>query len=299
MAGQSKTEQNLKHLKYQLDCEIDALTSFLRELELIESEVFTIPTVKESDTHKDIERIRVSLMIGDSAFRLALRSFSQFEKEDGDSGKSAFRLPGYLVVTGSVDQKIYLYDLIARINKLKDDFKAQVQGYSKSPKMKYDLVHGLFKNIKTVQVYRHIPLITKELEYINFSWTNKYITYKTSIQELLILLKKQRKRIPKRSNTADWNRIIDQDISIINNLPKNTTLRFKRPSKPNIRVDVVSNKITKQVISNIPLILFQPKTPIVSDLQNYLSSQRRSFREDTKIHGIPVIHRLHLYEKHI
>lgn len=299
MSNQSKIEQNLKHLKYQLDCEINDLTCLLRELDLIESKVYILPAVKEGNTHKDIEKISVSLVSGSKAFNLALPSFSMFEKGIGDSGKSVFRLPGYLVVNGSAVQRNDLYNNITRINAFKDAFKAQVQSYSKNPKMKYDLVHGLFKNVITVQIYRHIPLVTKDVEYINFSWTNKYITYKTSIQELLILLERHRKRIPKRNNAEDWNRIIDQDISIIRSLPRNTTLRFKRASKPNTRVDTVSNKITKPIISNIPLILFQTETPIVSDLQDYFNIQRRSYREDTKIHGLPVIKRLHLYKKQI
>ncbi|MCD9475873.1 hypothetical protein GLP21_12430 [Photobacterium carnosum] len=299
MSKQSKIEQNLKHLKYQLDREINNLTSLLRTLDVIDSKVYLLPEIKDADTHKDIKKISVSLVSDYKAFNLALQSFSTFEKGLGDSGKRAFRLPGYLVVNGSAIQKENLYENITRINKLKDDFKKQVQGYSKNSNKKYNLVHSLFNNLMTVQVYRHIPLVTENVEYINFSWTNKHITYKTSIQEILNLLDRHRKKTPKRSNSEDWNRIIDNEISIINELPKDTTLRFKRVSKPITRVDVVPYKKNKQIISNIPLILFQTEKPVVSNLQDYLSAQRRSFREDTTIYGIPVIKRLHLYKKHI
>ncbi|HIF9093925.1 TPA: DNA replication terminus site-binding protein [Photobacterium damselae] len=293
-----RIKRNLQHLKFQLDSEIDSLVSLLRQLELLECRVYTLPLVKSENTHNIENCVKVKTITGLDAFNLAINSYSKFEKDLGASGKRTYRLPGCIIVSGNNHEKIELHRILETINSLKVQFRNEVQSIGSSRKDKFELIHDTFKNLVTIQLYRGIPFTDKSVDRLNFSWSNKYITSKTSINEILALLQKQINHIPRRTNKEDWARLVQKEIEVIQQLPKETLLRIKRPTKPIIRSDMVCDNVTRQLVVNTPLILFQNKIPAISDLQDYLIDQRRSFREDITIYGNPILKRLHLYQKH-
>ncbi|MEF1218169.1 DNA replication terminus site-binding protein, partial [Photobacterium damselae] len=163
-----RIKRNLQHLKFQLDSEIDSLVSLLRQLELLECRVYTLPLVKSENTHSIENCVKVKTITGLDAFNLAINSYSKFEKDLGASGKRTYRLPGCIIVSGNNHEKIELHRILETINSLKVQFRNEVQSIGSSRKDKFELIHDTFKNLVTIQLYRGIPFTDKSVDRLNF-----------------------------------------------------------------------------------------------------------------------------------
>ena len=282
----------LRFLMGKINETIEELRDSMSSSELISACVFKLPTVAPGEETRKIEEIKVQHLEGIKAFYEVVNSFWKFHAEDGVSKKAAYRLPGYIQVRS---ERSNILDIVRRLNEFKTEFCQTVQKI-KGPKLKHQVVHNLFPGLLTKQLYRQVHAVSDEISHMGFFWAHKFVTGTTSKTEVIDLIKKQQDNPPKNVASVDWIDFLNKEITDIQRLPKGTVLRYKRPAKVSVAVNIDS-ELTPQLSAHLPIIIAQDKPVSLTPLVNYNSDYRRCVRSDSKIVGKPVIARLNLYVK--
>lgn len=282
----------LRYQMAQIEASTIALRDTISECQLISARVFQLPKIPEGEEHNKITEIAVSTISGEQAFFMALQAYRKLYADRGISKKAAFRLPGYIQVYGQRDK------IAARVNQLnehKEQFKSTVQQL-KGAKQKHDLIHKLFPGLITKQLYRRLHAVESDISTLSFIWAQRHVTYKTTKKEIEQKLLKQLHHPPSNCSKDDWTAFLNREIDDIKRLPEHTKLRIKRPAKVNPVVNL-DCETTPQLSAHLPVIIVQKQPISATDLHDFDAKYRRCVRSDSKIGGIPVIDRLHLYIK--
>ncbi len=291
------TDADLK-IKLELSNQMEIINELLNELsdsigtsDLIAAEVFKLPPVPKTIEHVNVTEIPVETLKDEIAFYEGIRSYRKLYGDEGISTKVAYRLPGYIQIR---DPNRNIIKIIGLINKHKALFKSEVQKID-GPKKRHDLVHSLFPGLITKQLYRNLYVV-ENISYMGFFWTNKFVTYKTTKDEVIAMIKKQIPHPPKGSNPKEWESILSGEVTDIQRLPAGSELRIKRPARVSAAVNT-DCEVMPQLSAHLPIIIVQNRPVSISPLMDYNASLRRCVRSDSKIGGKPIIKRLHLYLK--
>lgn len=282
----------LKYQMTQITQLFDELSHSVQTSELISAEVFKLPVVNRGAEHLKIEEIPVIHLRGERAFFEATQSFRKMYADEGVSTKAAFRLPGYIQLSSS---KGNIKQIVSLINKHKKLFQQEVQKIE-GAKKKHDLIHELFPGLITKQLYRRLHTVEDNISYMGFFWANRFVTYKTTKDEVIASIKKQMNHPPKGTDPTEWISFLNMEITDIQRLPKGSELRYKRPAKVSAAVNIDS-VVTPQLSAHLPIIVLQKEPVTISPLTSYNAAYKRCVRSDSRIGGKPVIQRLHLYVK--
>ncbi|MDF4421705.1 DNA replication terminus site-binding protein [Vibrio parahaemolyticus] len=294
--GTTKTEPKIEsELRYQMN-KIDELFKDLGELihssELVSAQVFQLPPVAIGEEHNKVSEISVSAVTGETAFFKAMNAFRKVYAEDGMSMKSVFRLPGYIQIDADRSK---VKALVSAINHEKDQFKELVKQIE-GAKKKHDIVHGLFPGLITKQLYRRLHAVNSDISQLGFCWAQRFVTTKTTREEVIAKIKGQIKNPPLNTDPDDWETFLNREITDIQRLSASIELRHKRPAKVNAVVNLDCDE-APQLSAHLPLIIVQKNPICVSPLLDFNAAFRRCVRSDSVIGGKPIIGRLHLYEK--
>lgn len=282
----------LKYQMTQITQLFDDLRDTVQSSEFITAEVFKLPVVNRGAEHLKIEEIPVEHLHGERAFFEGVQSFRKMYADEGVSTKAAYRLPGYIQLGSS---KGSIKKIISQINSHKELFKLEVQKIE-GAKKKHDLIHELFPGLITKQLYRKLHTVDDNISSMGFFWANRFVTYKTTKDEVIASIKKQMNHPPKGRDSDEWISFLNMEITDIQRLPKGSELRYKRPAKVSAAVNIDS-EVTPQLSAHLPIIVLQREPVTISPLISYNAAYRRCVRSDSKIGGKPVIQRLHLYVK--
>ena len=282
----------LRYQMMQCNTLLDELKNELISSELVSAEVFKLPVTLMGEEHKKILKTPVQHIKGNKAFFMAIQSYGKIYAEENISRKAVYRLPGYVQVNGDREK---INAIINQLNEHKLLFKDEVQKI-KSSKSKHDLIHGLFPGLITKQLYRKLYTIEENISSIGFCWANRFVTYKTTKEDVIACINKQKKHVPVKSNPDEWIDFLNREITDIQRLPGSVELRFKRPAKVSV-VANIDRKKAAQISAHLPVIVVQGSPLRITPLYDFDASFRRCVRADSRIGGKPIIDRLNLYAK--
>ncbi|MFD1006673.1 DNA replication terminus site-binding protein [Oceanisphaera ostreae] len=290
----------LTHTFSELESALKALSQLITDTANtapVQACCFSLPLVATGDEHDPVAQISVHRLDGEQAITAALNGFQQCFIQPNCSAKASFRLPGYLVLPSAV--KPELQSLIEQINRLKTQFKAQVQDAGNRDQ-KFALVHDTLPGLITLQVYRHLVLLSHAVSRLGFTWANKQIIQKIDKDVLIKQLTDARLSPPALTHAQTWLQCVDREIYDVKRLPANAELRLRRPVKThpmaNVRWSEEFTPRQQQVKAHLPLLLCQDEPPAVTALENYPPTKVRKRRAAT-ITDEALIPRLHIYRK--
>ncbi|WP_375054925.1 DNA replication terminus site-binding protein [Zobellella sp. DQSA1] len=287
----------LRHTFSELESALAALSEVITQAAgaPLQAGCFPLPDVATGQEHEPVTHIRVARLDGGEAVAAALDGYRQWYIRPDCSAKASFRLPGYLLLPAACRQQ--LDPLVAEINRLKLQFRAQVQEAEGRDK-KFTLVHDTLPGLVTLQVYRQLVLLPRPASRLGFTWANKQIIQKIDKDQLVGQLTESRQKPPPLVDARTWLQCVDREIYDVKRLPPGVELRLRRPVKTHPMVNVRWCEEIKprqqQVKAHLPLILCQDELPAVTPLGDYPPATIRKRREASITEG-PLIPRLHIY----
>lgn len=203
MIGRLITMINDKHRFLTLYGDLMSLHSELRE-EMFAQAAYCADVEEVSlQDEKIMESKQLSSPIkhykGQKAVAAALRAWKHYTVGDDCSTKYVKRYAGFVILKDMEALRI-----ITEINQLKDEIKSCVQDakevfeiemvegkpvervrtvHGRSTYLKHKFIHEVAPRIMTLQLYRHIPVITRPIEGISFYWANKSVHRSFNKQE--------------------------------------------------------------------------------------------------------------------
>lgn len=140
---------------------------------------------KEQQWRERSYRLAVSEHHGREAIEKACALYGKHTRALGQSHYFSLRKGGIIVIpAGRVGAKVA--GLIARINQTKDDIKALIAQTFHTQHQRAKFVdETLGDDIRTLQVYRHIPLMTQPIRSCSFHWLNKDVSQRLSPEDFL------------------------------------------------------------------------------------------------------------------
>ncbi|OAT39459.1 DNA replication terminus site-binding protein [Proteus myxofaciens] len=291
----------------QLEIEISALSSALRELTLLPSCVFELPDVSKEEEHDEITRVTVSPSYNLDALELSLNLIANlfiYDNAPHISSKRAIRLPGALCFSASNSEFKNVKAKIESINTLKKkllNIVTKESGISKEER--FNFVHNQLKGLITLNAYRTLTLIS-DPDTVRFGWANKNIIKNLTRDAILTQLEKslEANRAVPPYTSEQWALRINKEIATITQLPEKAKLKIRRPVKVQPIARVWYSDIQKQVQYACPLPLFvfyiekEPDfKPIIGELADY-DANNIQIRHRPKSKQLElIIPRLHLY----
>lgn len=271
--------QRLSYIVNQLEQHLSVFARELTSLEVRQATVFELPPALKGEELQPIESIQVQKIQGKEAINAAVRHYTRLfmqQQSDTVSTRSATRLPGVICLSGSQKQLQSIQQKIAEINQCKLALENLITHESGLPsEARFPFVHQHCPGLITLNAYRKIhsvPLPTS----VNFGWANKHFIKHTSKAEVLNKLDKSlnsgRTKAP--WTRSQWLQLLQAELDIIQALPDDAVLKYKRPVKvqPIMRLWYAANRKQQQLACPSPLLITCAKNqqlPTIGQLNNY------------------------------
>lgn len=296
---------NLHRCVEALQTALAALTQQLPQLRLLMARVFELPPVHKGQEHQPLLEINVTQHLAQSALNLALshyfRLFIQHQSESL-STKAAVRLPGAICFEANPEQSALIRQQVEAINSLKYRLEQIITVESGvEAEERFEFVHTHLRGLITLNAYRAITLLESP-DSLRFGWANKHIIKNVSREEMLEKLKKS---VASGRAMAPWTREqwaekLEEEMAIINSLPKGAKLKIKRPVKvqPIARVWNKQQQKQTQLACPSPLLVLcedANQLPKLGELRNYDAANVSHKFKPQATPLFAVIPRLHLY----
>ena len=160
----------------------------------------------EKQMAEGLLELRVSESMGRQAVADAFRAWRNYKVKERCSTKYVKRYAGYVI--GKDDRII---DIVTRLNAIKDEIKACVQDsytvvedtikdgniiqverkvHRRSTIEKHEFIHEVMNRTMTMQLYRHIVVVTKPIMGISYSWTHKSVPRRMDRQGAIDFIKR-------------------------------------------------------------------------------------------------------------
>ena len=301
-------KNNIQITKIEIISQMDAinenlhsLSRLLHDSKLHFGRTYQLPQYKRNRETVDVKNLEIErVRDGYDAVNAACSTFGKFYCQEGKSRKAVLRTPGLIVVDSSYEE---INGIVTSINDAKSKIEEAVKGYSDDSEERHKLVHNLYPELNTIQLYRRINLLDPSnghLKQAGFSWSCRpsvvKITKEQVITKLNYHLAKPFGRFNHISSLAHWQRLVEQEIALVESLPDDLALRLKRPTKlfPLINLKLDEGK-TKQLNASMPLLVCQ-KEPVqkIKDLKDY-ERKTRLTRSDNTLDGTAIIERIGLH----
>jgi DNA replication terminus site-binding protein len=291
----------------ELELALNDLSRFLRQLDLLQARVFSLPDIAKGEEHNPAEHIQVKAHTGEDAHQLALQHFQNlFIHHHGEniSSKSAVRLPGVLCYAVDAAEHQAALLLIEEVNILKAELEHIVTVESGlAREQRFEFVHTHLRGLITLNAYRTISVLN-DPDSVRFGWANKHIIKNVSRGEILAQLDKSLnagRSVPPYSRDQ-WADNITREINDVKRIPEHAILKIKRPVKvqPIARVWYRNSQKQVQHPCPMPLIALCLKTPAfhppkVGELADYdVSAVKHKYKPVAQSLNL-LIKRLHLY----
>ncbi|MGL5006632.1 MAG: DNA replication terminus site-binding protein [Plesiomonas sp.] len=230
---------SLKSAKYDIDCALDVLDSFLDRNPISHLWLYELPQWNREDEGNLPDIIPVTEIIGGEELTpLLMKIYRQFYAPETQSThlipstKIVQRYPGLAVCSGDYNE---LNKIICNINESKDRFANAITAVGNS-EQRFEAVHTRFPMMITLQATRHIKLLPCNTKKISFSWqrpiASKSDSDKLNKFSLLEKLTQERRYPPAHiamSLEGDiWAAKIEEEIAIVEALSENVQLRYRR-----------------------------------------------------------------------
>lgn len=262
--------------------ELCALHQKLREYDLGQTsyvaEIAGVPFERELDMQNGIHELNVMHHTDNKAVRVSKRAWQEYFVEDGASTKYVKRYAGFIVCQNS--DALALISQINNKNEIKDcvrDPYISTSGqilHRRNHRQKHEFIHEAAPRIMTVQLYRHIKVISDPVQSLSFSWTQKSAPLRMSKQQALNYVGKHyaseevsslRKLVLEKIELSSWQVFekprVHNAIIVIS--------RYDGKSTANIQAT------TPIVISNpIKALNYKPVRPHVPEAKREIKSER-------------------------
>lgn len=291
----------------QLELALSDLTALLKQFDLVQARVFSLPDITKGEEHNPAERIQVTPHTGEVAHQLALQHFqNMFIHHQGEniSSKSAVRLPGVLCYAVDAAEHQASRRLIEEVNKLKAELERIVTVESGlAREQRFEFVHTHLRGLITLNAYRSISFLN-DPDSVRFGWANKHIIKNVSRDDILAQLDKSLaagRSIPPYTR-EQWIDNITREINDVKRIPEHAVLKIKRPVKvqPIARVWYGDSQKQIQHPCPMPLIALCLKAPNVhvpklGELPDYdAAAVKHKYKPKAQALNL-LIKRLHLY----
>lgn len=291
----------------ELELALGDLSRLLKQLELLQARVFSLPEIAKGEEHNPADRIQVTPYVGEAAQQLALQHFQNlFIHHQGEnvSSKSAVRLPGVLCYAVDASEHQAALLLIEEVNKLKAELEHIVTVESGlAREQRFEFVHTHLRGLITLNAYRTISYLN-DPDSVRFGWANKHIIKNVSRDDVLAQLDKSLKAgrsVPPYSR-EQWMDNVTREINDVKRIPEHAILKIKRPVKvqPIARVWYRNSQKQVQHPCPLPLIALCLKSPNVQvpklgELNDYdVSTVKHKYKPEAQSLNL-LIKRLHLY----
>ncbi|MGV3345700.1 DNA replication terminus site-binding protein [Enterobacteriaceae bacterium LUAb1] len=272
---------------------------------LLAARVFSLPPIEKGHEHDEITRITVKQHVGEAAREKALTHFGRLfmqHQSEKLSTKSAVRLPGVLCIEANHSQQNIVHQQVLEINQLKARLEHVITVEANLPaEARFEFVHTHLPGMITLNAYRNITL-TEDADTVNFGWANKNIIKNITAKEICVQLEKSLKagRSVAPWSREQWAEKVQDEMTLLRQLPAQTTLKIKRPVKvqPIARVWNRAQQKQRQLACPSPLlILCQDATqlPEIGSLPDY-DVDKICHRYKPQAQPLyPLIPRLHLF----
>lgn len=296
---------NLHRCVEELQTALAALTQQLPQLRLLMARVFELPPVHKGQEHQPLLQINVTQHLAQSALNLALSHYSRLfiqHQSESLSTKAAVRLPGAICFEANPEQSALIRQQVEAINSLKYRLEQIITVESGvETEERFEFVHTHLRGLITLNAYRSITLLESP-DSLRFGWANKHIIKNVSREEMLEKLKKS---VASGRAMAPWTREqwaekLEDEMAIINSLPKGAKLKIKRPVKvqPIARVWNKQQQKQTQLACPSPLLVLcedANQLPKLGELLNYDAANVAHKFKPQATSLFAVIPRLHLY----
>lgn len=291
----------------ELELALGDLSRLLKQLDLLQARVFSLPEIAKGEEHNPAERIQVTPHVGEAAHQLALQHFqNMFVHHQGEniSSKAAVRLPGVLCYAVDAAEHQAALLLIEEVNKLKAELEHIVTVESGlAREQRFEFVHMHLRGLITLNAYRTVSFLN-DPDSVRFGWANKHIIKNVSRDEVLAQLDKSLNagRSVAPFSREQWIDNVTREINDVKRIPEHAVLKIKRPVKvqPIARVWYRNSQKQVQHPCPMPLIALCLKTPTfqlpkLGELPDYdAASVKHKYKPNAQPLNL-LIKRLHLY----
>lgn len=217
MATMTTIEKHLRQLQTQL-----------QQAKTIQAQTFHIPHTEEG---LEGEPVREPITVHQQTRATALNHISNhlldFYAHEGESTRIIRKLPGVLQLYSPDPGG--LINNVAIINQQKNQFQQLVKQLAPKAETRHELLHHLFYQLITLNVYRQLYLFEEPVKSVGFYWGKKPLLYRTTQKEVLKRLENtQIYGSPYTLDQESFKEQVAKEIEQISLLPRQSNLVYRR-----------------------------------------------------------------------
>lgn len=273
------------NLLNQIETAIQQLCTMIKDSTVTQAYVYQIPRVLKENESIPYKHIPVTELTDQDAITEAIKAFKTLYLEDlAFSAKSIGRWPGVIAIHTSQPQLVI--EQIHLINELKSTFQQQINLQFDNNHTRYTFLHRPehFPGLITTYVTRHIAYFDQQVQSVSFSWVNKKVRSKITLEEAIEKLKDMKGIFPEGqvTNDLDWDQRVNLEITRLQSLPADIDLRLYRKIKLKPLINVLFDQAfddqplkdrKRQREGHLPLILINPGEFKIGSLTDYPSTK--------------------------
>lgn len=248
--------ERLLQLLPQIEVAVEALGLHLKSLPLRSAVCCAIPRVMREEELAEENLIPVTVSRGETALERASAAFGQFHAQEGESGRSTFRLPGILAFDDPHPHQTL--SIVTEINRLKSDFKSALRQLP-TKEARFEAVHKAFPYLITLQATRAIHAFSEPMKSARLVWTHRPSVLKKSKADVIEMLERARRRPRATEESITWDQVIDNYQREVASLPDHVELRQHRKGKvqPAVNLRGLDGPLPQKP-GHLPLIILNP-----------------------------------------